>query len=89
MTQYLRMNDYESIQLDAEWIILNTDEYTLTKLNGVGGYCWSLLGAAQTVSSLSEAIRREYEAVDETVEKDIEMFLNDMVARGLVQHAVS
>ncbi|MNR56144.1 Coenzyme PQQ synthesis protein D (PqqD) [compost metagenome] len=72
-----------------EWIILNTDEYTLTKLNNVGGFCWSLLGAAQTVSSISEAIRKEFESVDETVEEDIEMFLNEMVARGLVQHAVS
>ncbi|MDR6878672.1 PqqD family protein [Bacillus sp. 3255] len=89
MTRYLRMNDYESIQLDAEWIILNTDEYTLTKLNGVGGFCWSLLGAAQTVSSLSEAVRQEYAGADATVEEDIEAFLSDMVARGLVQHAVS
>lgn len=89
MTQYLRINDYESIELDTEWIILNTDEYTLTKLNGVGGFCWSLLGAAQTVSSISEAIRREYDFVDETVEKDIEVFLNDMIMRGLVQRAVS
>ncbi|OCT11549.1 hypothetical protein A8709_04990 [Paenibacillus pectinilyticus] len=89
MTQYLRMNDYESIQLDMEWIILNTDEYTLTKLNGVGGFCWSMLGTAQTVSSISEAVRREYESVDETVEADIEAFLRDMIGRGLVQYAVS
>jgi len=89
MTQYLRMNDYEAIQLDMEWIILNTDEYTLTKLNGVGGFCWSLLGAAQTVASISEAVRKEYESANDTVEEDIEAFLNDMIRRGLVQHAVS
>lgn len=89
MSQYLRMNDYESIELDMEWIILNTDEYTLTKLNGVGGFCWSLLGVAQTVSSISEAVRKEYELVDEPVEADIEAFLEDMIRRGLVQHAIS
>lgn len=89
MTQYLRMNDYEAIQLDMEWIILNTDEYTLTKLNGVGGFCWSLLGAAQTVNSISEAVRKEYESASDTVEEDIEAFLNDMIRRGLVHHAVS
>ncbi|OPH56696.1 hypothetical protein BC351_27530 [Paenibacillus ferrarius] len=87
MTRYLRMNDYESIQLDMEWIILNTDEYTLTKLNGVGGFCWSLLGEAQTVGSISEAVRKEFDSVDETVEEDIEAFLHDMIGRGLVQHA--
>ncbi|MEC0228002.1 PqqD family protein [Paenibacillus alba] len=87
MTRYLRMNDYESIQLDMEWIILNTDEYTLTKLNGVGGFCWSLLGEAQTVGSISEAVRKEFDSVEATVEEDIEAFLIDMIGRGLVQHA--
>ncbi|TXK82495.1 PqqD family protein [Paenibacillus sp. N3.4] len=85
--QYLRMNDYETIHLDMEWIILNTDEYTLTKLNSVGGFCWSLLGAAQTVSSISDAVRKEYAWVDASVEEDIESFLNDLIRCGLVQHA--
>jgi hypothetical protein len=89
MTKYLRMNDYESIQLDMECIILNTDEFTLTKLNEVGGYCWSLLGVAQTVSSISEAVREEYAFVGESVEEDIEAFLTEMIGRGLVQYAVS
>ncbi|NOV00225.1 PqqD family protein [Paenibacillus planticolens] len=89
MTEYVRMNDYESIQLEMEWIILNTDEFTLTKLNEVGGYCWSLLGIPQTVSSISEAVRKEYESACETVEEDVEAFLKDMVGRGLVQYAVS
>ncbi|MBA2943324.1 PqqD family protein [Paenibacillus sp. CGMCC 1.16610] len=89
MTKYLRMNDYEFIQLDMECIILNTDEFTLTKLNEVGGYCWSLLGVAQTVNSISEAVREEYASVGESVEEDVEAFLTEMIGRGLVQYAVS
>ncbi|MDU0203767.1 MULTISPECIES: PqqD family protein [Paenibacillus] len=89
MTKYLRMNDYEFIQLDVECIILNTDEFTLTKLNEVGGYCWSLLGEAQTVSSISEAVREEFATVGESVEEDVEAFLTEMIGRGLVQYAVS
>ncbi|WNR43816.1 PqqD family protein [Paenibacillus roseipurpureus] len=81
-----RMNDYESIQLDKEWIILNTDAYSLTKLNGVGGFCWSMLHTTQTVSSISDAVRKEFQFVDETVEADIEAFLQDLIDRGLVQH---
>ncbi|GGI46102.1 hypothetical protein GCM10008018_15440 [Paenibacillus marchantiophytorum] len=85
--QYLRMNNYETIQLDMEWIILNTDEYTLTKLNSVGGFCWSLLGEVQTVDSISEAVRQKYDFVDESVEEDIASFLHDLIRRGLVQQA--
>ncbi|UKS24930.1 PqqD family protein [Paenibacillus sp. HWE-109] len=87
ISQYLRMNNYETIQLDMEWIILNTDEYTLTKLNSVGGFCWSLLGEVQTVNSISDAVRQKYDFVDESVEEDIASFLHDLIRRGLVQRA--
>lgn len=89
MIQYIRRNDYETVQLDGEWIVLNTDDYTIIKLNGVGGYCWSLLGGTQSIDSLVQAVRKEYESVDETVETDVEAFLTDLLERGLVQHAVS
>lgn len=87
MTQYVRMNNYESIELDTEWIILNTDEYTLTKLNGVGGFCWSLLGNAQTIDTIADAVRNEFQSVHSDVETDVEVFLHDMMNRGLVQLA--
>ncbi|KRE97062.1 hypothetical protein ASG89_29825 [Paenibacillus sp. Soil766] len=89
MTQYVRMNNYESIELDVEWIILNTDEYTLTKLNGVGGFCWSLLGTAQTIDTIADAVRNEFQSVHSDVETDVELFLHDMMNRGLVQLAGS
>jgi hypothetical protein len=87
IAQYFRKNDYEAVELDGEWIVLNTDDYTVTKLNEVGGFCWSLLSGDQTVNSLIQAIRKEYECVNETVEMDVEAFLTDLAQRGLVQHA--
>jgi hypothetical protein len=86
--KYIRRHEYESVQLDEEWIILNTDDYTVTKLNEVGGFCWSLLSGSQTVDSLLQSLRQEYTSIDETVEQDLTDFLADMIQRGLVQHAV-
>jgi hypothetical protein len=88
MTAYVRKSDYEAVRLDLEWIILNTDNYTVIKLNEAGGFCWSLLSEVQSVDSLVQAIQREYELSDEAVEKDIEAFLTDMMEQGLVEHAV-
>jgi hypothetical protein len=84
---YVRRKHYEAIELDGEWIVLNTDDYSVTKLNEVGGFCWTLLSGAQSVNSIIEAIRKEYELVNETVEMDIEAFLAEMVGLDLVQHA--
>jgi formylmethanofuran dehydrogenase subunit A len=88
MTEYVRKNDYEAVQLDLEWIILNTDAFTVIKLNEVGGFCWSLLGEVQSIDSIVQAIRMEYEFVEEAVERDIEAFLTELMEQGLVEHAV-
>jgi hypothetical protein len=84
---YVRKNQYEAIQLDGEWIILNTDDYTITQLNAMGGFCWSVLNQTQTLQSLIQAVHDKYEAVTETVEKDIEAFLSDLMRCGLLKHA--
>jgi hypothetical protein len=84
---YVRRNHYEAIQLDGECIILNTDDYTVTQLNAMGGFCWSVLHQKQTLQSLIQAVHDKYEAVSETVEKDIEAFLSDLIRCGLLKHA--
>jgi hypothetical protein len=84
---YVQKNHYEAIDLDEEWIILNTDDYTLTKLNAIGGFCWSVLQRAHTLHSLVQTVHEKYDSVSETVEKDIEAFLADMMQCGLLMHA--
>ena len=86
---YIRNNNCEAVQLDHEWIILNTDHYTATKLNEIGGCCWSLLKNAQTVQSLLQEIEKEYVLCSESVEQDIRQFLDELLQCGLIQYAES
>jgi hypothetical protein len=88
MKAYIRKSDYEAVELDLECMIINTDAFTVIKLNEVGGFCWSLLAEVQSVDSIVQAIRREYEFVEETVEQDIEAFLTELMEQGLAQDAV-
>ena len=62
MDQYIRKNNYETTSFDGEWVILNTDNYTITRLNETGGFCWSLLSEAQSVHSLSRAVSQKFGA---------------------------
>ncbi|TVY05659.1 PqqD family protein [Paenibacillus cremeus] len=88
MLQYIQKGNYDAIELEGEWIILNTSDYTVTNLNEVGGYCWSLLNEAQTVASLARAIQGKYEWVsEESVDADLEQFLSDLKQCGLIRHA--
>lgn len=87
MTRYIQKNNYETVELDGEWIILNTADYTVTKLNEVGGFCWLLLSEAQTADSLAQAVHEKYEWVTDTVDMDMERFLSELMQCGLIQHA--
>lgn len=87
MLQYIQKDEYESVVLDDEWIILNTDNFTVTKLNEVGGLCWSLLHTPQTLQSISQVVKEQYNLDCKPIESDIESFLAEMVHCGLVKHA--
>ncbi len=86
--QYVRKASLETVELDGESIILNTELYTVTKLNGLGGFCWALLDKIQTVKTLVAAISESFEAVDESVEQDVEHFLAELTRCGLIEYAV-
>lgn len=87
MGQYIRKNNYETTIFEEEWIVLNTDNYTITRLNETGGFCWSLLGEAQTIHSLSKAVSEKYGLLDDKeVEEDLSSFLHNLIDCGLVEH---
>jgi len=87
MLSYIRNDKYDAAHFDNEWVILNTDKFTVTKINEIGGFCWSLLEQSQTVDTLAQAIRKEYEVMDDTLEEDLHNFLSDLLKFNLIDHA--
>lgn len=88
MAQYIHKGKYEATELDGEWIILNTDDYTVTKLNEVGGICWSLLSEAQTSETLAQSLMEKFSLSENDIKirKDIDEFLLNLSQCGLLQH---
>jgi len=87
-TQYIQKGNYETTELDGVWIILNTDQYTITKLNDEGGHCWSLLNEVQTINSLTQFMLEKFSTTEneQQVKKDMEEFLANLVQCGLIEH---
>jgi hypothetical protein len=88
MTQYIQTGNYEATELDGEWIILNTDQYTITKLNDVGGHCWLMLNEVQTSETLTKSLLEKFSSTENElkVKKDMEEFLANLVQCGLIQN---
>lgn len=88
MTHFIQKGNVEATELDGEWIILNTEQYTITKLNGAGGLCWSLLNEIQTVDTLTNSLVEEYKSVQnkEQIKQDVEEFLSNLTECELIKH---
>lgn len=87
MIKYIRKQNIETTQLDGEWLILDSLEYTITTLNGVGGYCWELLREEQTICSIIQSLKEQYLLKEELIQQDIESFLSELIKCGLVKDA--
>jgi Coenzyme PQQ synthesis protein D (PqqD) len=65
------------------------DLASIYSFNGTGSLIWRLLGSAKTVAELSAAVAREYEVDQAQAERDVEEFVGEMKAVGLVEVSAS
>lgn len=93
-TFYIRKNNCETVEIDDHLMIVNPDDFTVTNLNGAGGKCWALLEKRQSADMLVQTLLDSGKhAADEVqtefvrLQADVEAFLTQMVAYGLLEHA--
>ncbi len=86
MMRYIQKKDCEIFKTDNEWMIFNSNEFMVTTVNEVGGFCWSLLREECSISEMVQAINKQY-VLEEPIEKDIELFLSNLMDCGLIEHA--
>lgn len=87
---YIKVEEFETTQLEDEWIVLNTANFTITTLNEVGGYCWSLLNETQSIDSLSERVIDKFSppVAKEIIKKDLDTFISRLIECGLIKSVV-
>jgi hypothetical protein len=87
MNRFVQTSNCDATVLDGEWIILNTNQYTITKLNDIGGHCWSLLSEIQTADTITQSILDKFPGTEgeQQVKNDIEEFLENLLRCGLIQ----
>ncbi|WP_417898988.1 PqqD family protein [Bacillus haimaensis] len=84
--KYIQNSGCEASELDDEWIILNTENFTVTKINQVGGLCWSILSEAQTVESIVESVERHFHGSGLVQKEEIEDFIMQLENCGVIRN---
>lgn len=87
MTTFIRTSEAEAVEMDNEWVILHADQFTVTKLNEVGGLCWGLLGVPQSLEGLAEEVYKHYDIGENDAIADVRVFLDKLLEIGLIRHA--
>lgn len=69
----------------AETLVLDAANDRYVRLNDTGARLWALLEEPTPVSSLSEALARDWDIPPDRAEQDVKAFLESLASRGLVE----
>jgi hypothetical protein len=88
ISAYIQVGTYETSKIDDEFIVFNKEKETVTRLNTIGSYCWSLLAEIQSIDSLMKEIEKHFEVElsSENIRAEIEDFIFDLYRFGLIRH---
>jgi hypothetical protein len=70
---------------ERELVVLDMPTRTLLGVNAVGGLVWDRLDGAATLGAIARAIADEYQQSAEQVLRDVQQFVQDLLARGCVE----
>lgn len=86
----LRANIYqvaesvESVELEGEWILLQTENHYVTRLNETGGLLWSFLQTPGTLTDILGYLDSLFEVDFAQLENDATSFLIEMLENELI-----
>jgi hypothetical protein len=82
---YKCASNLEMMEADGEFLIMDTKQLTVTKLNAMGGKMWGYLQQEMELDQIFSAIQEEYAIKDADVKRDLTVFLRELCEMGLVE----
>ncbi|MGM9987194.1 MAG: PqqD family protein [Bacillaceae bacterium] len=83
--KYVQSNKHEIYQLDDDYIIFNTNNYYVFKVNEVGKHCLQLLEQPQSIESLIDQLEKSGDKVTPSDKQQVEEFVRILVEDDLLK----
>lgn len=84
---FVRNPDLVATDMDGETVMMSIERGEYFGLGGVGSRVWELLAQPTSLAQLADAIGAEYEVDASTCLADLQRFVADLLANGLVAPA--
>jgi hypothetical protein len=79
--------DALSRELAGEVLILDLRTSLYFGLKGTAARIWQMIEASHDRDSIVSALSREYGAPEDVIAADVDAFITDLLARGLIAHS--
>ncbi|MFD0771239.1 PqqD family protein [Bacillus sp. CGMCC 1.60114] len=84
--KYECTNDINIVEIDNEWIIMNTENFTVTKVNAIGAYILEEVRGQREFEDIICNIADNYDVDLNTARLDALAFLEELKGIGLIQN---
>lgn len=74
------------MEIENEWLAMNPDRLTVTKLNPIGALVLEELKNQKSIEQIVGKIVTQYDVAEDQALKDVLIFLNTLQEAGLVSH---
>ena len=85
--QYTCPSKIELIEMDQEWIVMDTEGFTITKINRMGAYILEALMAHKTVDEIVDMIGMNYEVKASQARAETMAFLQQLQRIGIIHES--
>lgn len=85
-TNYVCPSTIDMVEVEDEWIVMNTEQFTITKLNPIGAFILKNIQANHSIDEIIEDISTNYSADKMVLQTDIQAFLEELEEIGLIKN---
>ncbi len=86
---YVRHADLVTTDMDGDTVMMSIERGEYYGIGGVGSRVWELLEQPVTLATIVTTICAEFDVAEDTCQADMESFVADLVANGLVSTSVA
>lgn len=83
---YSCSDSIEILEIDQEWIVMDTEQFTITKINTMGAYILEAVQAKKPLDQIVDMIHTNFNVEQHDARKDALAFLEELNRMGLVTH---
>lgn len=74
------------VEIDNEWIIMDTENFTVTKVNAIGAYILEEVRGERELEDIICKIADNYDVDLNTARSDVLIFLEELKGIGLIKN---